>query len=237
MTKSVEERFWQKVDKSAGPDGCWLWLAFRHPSGYGSFQHRGSVTTAHRVAWELIRGPILKGVKVLHHCETLACVNPTHLFLSGSLKATVERFWSKVDKSAGPNGCWLWIASCDPDGYGRFYHLGGLRRAPRVSWALTNGSIPKGLCVLHHCDNPPCVNPTHLFLGTNADNTRDAARKGRMHPGESNGSHKLTKEEVLEIREEYAYGDMTQRELADAYGVSQPQISVIVNRKRWKHLL
>lgn len=90
-----------------------------------------------------------------------------------------ERFWRKVDKSAGPEGCWPWTGSRHGFGYG-FVSAGGKRRgAHRVSWELANGPIPDGLSVCHRCDNPPCVNPAHLFLGTVGDNTRDMMAKGR----------------------------------------------------------
>ena len=90
-----------------------------------------------------------------------------------------ERFWVKVDKSGD---CWEWIAFRLKSGYGRFWYKGAPHQAHRVSWMLHNLSeIPKGQCVLHRCDNPPCVNPDHLFLGTDADNVRDRDQKGRQN--------------------------------------------------------
>jgi len=91
-----------------------------------------------------------------------------------------ERFWSKVDKSGGPDACWLWTAGRDKAGYGRF-NLDGhtIMAASRAGWILTFGPVPEGLSVLHHCDNPPCVNLTHLFLGTDAINAADKVAKGR----------------------------------------------------------
>ena len=89
-------------------------------------------------------------------------------------------FWSHV---TAPNerGCWTWTASRDRNGYGRLNFLGRSRLAHRVAWILTHGAIPLGTpCVLHECDNPPCVNPDHLFLGTQADNIHDAVQKGRL---------------------------------------------------------
>lgn len=150
-------------------------------------------------------------------------------------KSVEERFWEKVDKSAGPNGCWLWTASCNPGGYGAFGYHGSVTHAHRVAWELTNGSIPKGLGALHHCDNPPCVNPAHLFLGTQADNAKDAVSKGRMHPGEAHGRSKLTAADVLAIRAQYAEGGILQRELADAYSISPQQVYNIVHRRSWRH--
>lgn len=87
-----------------------------------------------------------------------------------------DRFWAKVRKS---DGCWPWIKSRQPYGYGRFNYQGKQVQAHRVAWILTNGPIPDDLCVLHSCDNPPCCNPDHLFLGTKGDNNRDCIRKGR----------------------------------------------------------
>jgi hypothetical protein len=88
-----------------------------------------------------------------------------------------EMFWSRVDKS---DGCWIWNGKKVNKGYGYFYLDKKTHGAHRVSWTFTNGKIPKGLFVLHKCDNPPCVRPSHLFLGTHADNMADKARKGRV---------------------------------------------------------
>jgi hypothetical protein len=110
--------------------------------------------------------------------------------------------------------------------------------AHRVSWTLHNGAIPNGLHVLHHCDNPQCVNPAHLWLGTNADNMRDMIRKGRgnVAGGEDHGSAKLTEKQVIEIRERYAAGNITQHELGNEYGISKQTIGEIIRREIWKHI-
>lgn len=89
-----------------------------------------------------------------------------------------EKFWSKVKKT-DPLKCWTWTAYKDPRGYGMFRFHGRVQVASRVSWILTNGEIPKNMNICHHCDNPSCVNPAHLFLGTDSDNARDRVRKKR----------------------------------------------------------
>lgn len=106
------------------------------------------------------------------------------------------RFWAKVDKSAGPDACWLWTAAKRKTGYGLFY----IRRAHgshRIAWAMDKGPIPDGLCVCHRCDNPPCCNPAHLFLGTYADNNHDKEIKGRGNHASGNKNGARTKPERL----------------------------------------
>ena len=148
----------------------------------------------------------------------------------------MERFWNKVNKHA-ENGCWEWAAGpCGHWGYGGFTIDGRSMYAHRVSWMFEHGPIPDGLYVLHKCDNPPCVNPDHLFLGTHTDNMRDMVEKGRARggslPGESNGQAKLTEADVLAIRAD----KRTQQAIADEYGVSRRAIGYIKNRKTWTHI-
>src|SRR3990167_8700408 len=118
--------------------------------------------------------------------------------MSGKSTHSIEqRFWGKVRKTPG---CWLWTAKL-LKGYGRLWVAGHSERAHRVAWLLHYGQIDAGLLVLHKCDNPCCVNPKHLFLGTASDNILDAAAKGRMAHGEKNGNRKLTTDQVLTIRQ------------------------------------
>jgi hypothetical protein len=177
------ERFWSKVEKT---DGCWLWRACLMPSGYGMFRHAGKAVTAHRVSWLLAYGGELgRGIVIQQSCGNRLCVRPDHL-KSSSLRSSSRnpprgdslRFWAHVDKTGE---CWVWTGARNAAGYGDFHRGGGMNHvfAHRYSWELVHGSLPEGRLVLHHCDNPPCVNPKHLFDGTHADNTRDMIRKGR----------------------------------------------------------
>ncbi len=146
----------------------------------------------------------------------------------------IEWFWAKVDQQ-GDDECWEWIASLQTTGYGQFKVGSRMIGAHRIVYFLNYGQ-PTGFFVCHHCDNRKCCNPKHLFLGTNADNMADAARKGRMikigHKGETNGRAKLTAKQVLAIRKSSA----TQVALAEKHGVTQVMISRIKLRKAWRHL-
>lgn len=151
-----------------------------------------------------------------------------------------ERFWEKVDRR-GVNECWPWLAAKN-FGYGvigeggrKTRHL----RAHRVSWEIHRGPIPAGLVVCHHCDNPPCVNPAHLFLGTRAGNNLDRVRKGRnpdpartRHVGESNGRAILTEADVREIRRRR----QSVRQQAARFGVSEGTIEAIRSGRLWRHV-
>lgn len=133
--------------------------------------------------------------------------------------------------------CWFWPRCKDKKGYGRIWNGESVIFAHHFLWELANGrSLPLGQCVLHACDNPSCVNPEHLFLGTHKENMADMASKGRSILGERHPSAKLTVSDVLEIRALAKQG-MRQREIGLKYGVNQNCISRIVSRARWKHIL
>lgn len=166
----------------------------------------------------------------------------------------IAKFWSRVDKSAGEDACWIWTAAPDQYGYGRMYWRGRNYPAHRIAYEVTHGDIPDGLWVLHRCDNPPCVNPAHLFLGTRQDNVDDMMQKGRanrpsgekrglyLHPerqarGSRQGSAKLTDVDVIAIRRRYADGNVTKAQLGRDFGVSDVLIGLIVREKYWRHLL
>lgn len=150
----------------------------------------------------------------------------------------IRRFWSHVSKS---DTCWHWTAARNQGGYGRLQLTGSPRKvlAHRLSYELHYGSIPEGthVHVLHRCDNPACVRPDHLYLGTDADNVHDMMGKGRnwIPYGEEQWGAKLTRADVLEIRKLAADG-VTQTALSRQFGVCLSQVRNIVQRKKWRHV-
>jgi hypothetical protein len=140
-----------------------------------------------------------------------------------------ERFRAKYRKAE--SGCWIWIAAKDKDGYGGIQVRGEKERAHRVAWNLYRGEIPDGLVVCHRCDNPSCVNPAHLFLGTISDNNADKVAKGRHPRCETHGMAKLSTEEVEAIR---AAKGVLQKDLAREYGVSKSLIGAIRQGIAWR---
>lgn len=133
--------------------------------------------------------------------------------------------------------CIEWSGFRRSKGYGHFWLNGGCRSSHRASWVLFNGKIPRGAQVLHHCDNPPCVNPDHLFIGSNTSNVADKMSKNRHRAprGEEQGLSKLTDKKVIKIRE-LRNKRVTLRRLADKFKVSPSTIAQVVTRKTWRHL-
>lgn len=152
--------------------------------------------------------------------------------------ATLDRFWAKVDGHE-PDKCWNWTG-CALFGYGQFRHNGRTTRANRIAWQIANGPIPAGMVVCHTCDNPTCVNPAHLFIGTHADNVADKMAKGRYRNGvtrgEAHGKHILSENDVLEIRRMYRNGGYSYADLGQRFHVSRMQIGRVVTMKAWGHL-
>lgn len=154
---------------------------------------------------------------------------------SSRTRATLaERFWSKVHKT---EHCWIWTAGTDQQGYGRI-GIGGRRepveRAHRVSWFLRHGTMPS-LCVLHKCDNPPCVNPDHLFLGTRTDNAEDKVAKGRATgpTGTANARTKITADIAATVYRRVQQGEQMKIVAADI-GLTPPAVRDIVRGVTWR---
>lgn len=197
----------------------------------------------------------------MHRNYTSPMYTPPRVHNDGPVpKSVAERFWKHI--ITHPDGCWEWVGATKQGGYGKIGQSLPVQRtlqAHRVSWEIHYGPVPKGIDVLHTCDNPPCCRPDHLFLGTQVDNSRDMVRKGRHvsktrpeslrrgdnHPfrlrpetvlrGEKNSRAKLTEETIREIRMWHQQGT-SQQTIANRYGVDQTTISTVVRRKTWKHV-
>jgi hypothetical protein len=226
------ERFMMKVNKN-GENGCWEWIGYKDKNGFGGLHVDGRWEHAHTVSYKLFISPIPTGIRISHTCNSFSCVNPEHLFA----KTLINRFWAMVNKGED-NECWLWEGTRNEDGYGNIQINNHCEKAHRLSYELFIGNIPEGMCVCHKCDNPPCVNPKHLFLGTKLDNTRDRDAKGRgiFFSGEKHNMAKLTENQVREIRSSITgkRGELTM--ISERYGVSVSCISGIIHRRTWKEV-
>jgi hypothetical protein len=142
------------------------------------------------------------------------------------------KFWGFV-KKLGDDPCWLWsggrVWSHGGKGYGALWHKGKCYLAHRLSWFIHNGDIPKGMFILHKCDNKLCVNPHHLYAGTHRDNMRDKVDRGQS-------GIKITKDHVSEIRKLYETGTLRLIDLAKEFGISTSQVWNVVRRKQWDHV-
>lgn len=170
---------------------------------------------------------------------------------STQISTSVASFWRRVDSSENDR-CWPWLGARKPTGYGFLSFQRKYWRAHRLAWFLTHGSIPAGQHVLHRCDNPPCCNPAHLWLGTHADNMRDRSAKGRQarkqpsliaaqkewaqsHRGERHFNAKLRDADIPFIRARIAAGERFTTIAAD-YPVSRFTIGLIARRRRYSHI-
>lgn len=146
----------------------------------------------------------------------------------------INRFWTKVCKKDN-SCCWEWRGAIQSKGYGSVgVSAGKTALAHRVAYELTYGEIPKGMHVLHKCDNRRCVNPAHIFLGTNKDNVRDKVQKGRQAKGEKNGRSKLTYKQIDAIRYMHKTGRYSSGQIAELFGVCPSNVRNIVRGDYWK---
>jgi HNH endonuclease len=190
-------------------------------------------------------------IKPSHAATTRYCSRPCHY--AAKMRPLAERFAYYVPQGLSPDVCWNWLGKVSGAGYGRI-RMGGagtkLAGAHKVAWELIHGPIPKGMFVCHRCDNPPCVNPGHLFVDFPKGNTQDALRKNRMSHGkkhseailassydgrgEKNNHAKLQASDIYTIRT--LSPAMTFTAISQRYHVSISAISKIVHRRTWKHL-
>lgn len=149
-----------------------------------------------------------------------------------------DRFWAKVDRNGpevrpGIGRCWVWTGARSKAGYGVISTPGArAARANRVVWELVRGPIPEGLLVRHACDNPPCCNPSHLSLGSHADNSRDSVLRNRQAQRERHGRAIMSAEAAAKLREDRAAG-ATQNALAAKYGISRATVRQIIRGRTW----
>lgn len=170
------------------------------------------------------------------------CRKAANAFRKKMRESFQDRFWSRVDKT---KTCWNWLGATQGRGYGFCRRNGVGTGCHRISWEIAHGPIPDKLCVLHKCDNPICVNPDHLFLGTFADNVSDCISKGRRRyfrgrnpklQGANNPRAKLDDSDVIRMRKEFDAGGITKAELGARFGVSNVMASLIVRRVNWIHV-
>jgi hypothetical protein len=156
----------------------------------------------------------------------------------GSKEAPIQRFWRQVEIT---DGCWIWTGYRNASGYGRM-RIHGIGRAMifahHISYEIHHGPVPDGGWVLHHCDNPPCIRPDHIYLGTPKQNSQDAVTRGRRPDvrGENNGFSKLTEAGVREIRRRAEAGEKV-GSIAKDLGMSYPGVRDIIIRRNWPHVV
>lgn len=246
----VIARFTKKIEQKA--NGCWQWNgASRGDLGVANFSLPGGrIVAARRVAFKLWKGPLPDGQRVLMSCLNEMCVNPDHMVVA-TPKRPIEftpmdetRFWSKVDKSAGPDGCWPWLASVIKPSklaeipYGQFGLAGATYKAHRVAYAMHHKmQLPASVIIRHTCNNGVCCNPEHLITGTQLLSCPDkmiACRRNAVR-GEKAGMAKLTDDQVRAIRAARAQGKILSA-IAIEFGISISTAGKICAGQLWTHV-
>lgn len=221
-------KFWAKVERG---ESCWTWTGPMNGTIPQFSQDRAGERqrwSARRLAWSGEHGDVPADRVVFTTCGEGRCVRPAHLKIGTTADqerfTTEERlaaFWALVDRSAGPDECWPWQGKLRD---GRYGYIMVSRRSVGthvLAHELVKGPVPPGMFVCHRCDNPPCCNPAHLFIGTPADNSGDMVAKGRVarQVGLTHGQAKLTAEQVLALRAAWKEG-ASAAELGERFGIA-----------------
>lgn len=203
---------------------CIIFTGSKDNNNFGNVKIKNKVIKAHRLAYSIVHGQIESSITVHHTCKNRLCVNIDHLFID-SIEHTKKKFMANVKKT---DTCWIWTGYRNESNYGTFrFDKKTMKKAHRAAYELFVGPIPENLLICHKCDNPPCVNPKHLFVGTYSDNMRDCAEKGRHK-----GKLRITRVQAQEIRKRYRPYTDSVRLLADEYGVKRRTIYGVLGFKR-----
>jgi hypothetical protein len=213
-------------------DECWIWMGRYVGASPTVGMASGSSGSAKRYAFFLEFGRMPQRVKLTMSCRNASCVNPFHI-IDGD---DAERFWLKV-KILGKDDCWLWVAGTRRDGYGVFQVFNPHKNfaAHRFAFEDKVGPIPSRLYVCHRCDRKLCVNPSHLFLGTQKDNMVDAVSKGIMRKGSRHGMAKLTEDNIRDIRRQ-SHSGMSAAKIALGLKISPSNVRLILTGETWNHV-
>lgn len=249
LPPKVIEKFWANVVKGQKIWECWSWSGrlgkTKSPIMLIAISNQKTVSghqqykefSGKRISLQLSGVNILSTAQTYNTCNNRLCLNPLHL-----IHGNVARFWNRVIKfSEAKGGCWEWFGCHDKDRYGKFtYYENGKKITIRahVYSMMIHLDLPRwrALKVCHTCDNPPCVNPDHLFLGTNKENVDDKCQKGRQARGETCGRSKLTVEQVKQIRKLRIDTGISYPQLGKKFNITGSNAYSIVKRETWKHI-
>ena len=216
-------------------NGCMVWTGALNKSGLGKVTIDGKTFGSHIAAWIAANGNIPQENYAKHTCSNKSCVNPDHLKLTlvKCRNAKDPNYIKSMVNVDNTTGCWNWQGKLNHNGYARIANGNGSYLMHRIAYEVFVGPIAKGFAACHKCDNPSCVNPEHIFLGTQEDNMKDMAGKGRASKGEEHYGSKLTTQAVIEIRARAGRAV----EIAKEYGVSRRLISKVKQRMGWCHVV
>lgn len=207
---------------------------YRINAGYCSVKCHAAGRIVKRILTQcrVCHKPIMARPKLIQEGRAKVCSRIC--FKKLMARPIIQSFWDRVRKT---DKCWIWIGAKTEKGYGKIRAM----RSHRLSWVIHNGAIPQGKHVLHNCpdgDNPSCVNPAHLWVGTNTENMEDKFSKGRGNPpvGERNVNSKLTGAIVVAMRLERAGEKTSYKELGVKYGVSESTAMSACTRRTWRHV-